>query len=93
MLQKFNPPVGNLNNINLPLRCSIDATKLQTILNIIEQYGLIDGEYHKQWLIDQIVRIITGNNYRQWIEYFQGPYDEETGTYQCQWDVGIPPPS
>ncbi len=30
----------------------------EKILEIIERYGGIDGGHHKQWVLDQIVRII-----------------------------------
>lgn len=29
-------------------------------LHFIESYGGIDGDHHKQWLIDQIARILNG---------------------------------
>lgn len=32
-------------------------------------YGTIDGEHHKQWVIDQMVRALTGC-----------PYEDRTGT-------------
>ncbi len=33
-------------------------TKEQWILKYIESYGQIDGSHHKQWILDQIARII-----------------------------------
>jgi hypothetical protein len=30
------------------------------VLYFIEKYGQIDGSHHKQWVLDQIVRIIHG---------------------------------
>lgn len=29
-------------------------------LYFIERYGMIDGAHHKQWLLDQVVKILTG---------------------------------
>lgn len=33
------------------------------ILQLIKKYGSIDGAHHKQWVLDQIVRIITVDDY------------------------------
>lgn len=30
-------------------------------LYFIERYGQIDGNHHKQWVLDQVVRILKGN--------------------------------
>lgn len=56
----------------------------------IYQYGNIDGEHHKQWLIDQIVRTLceTEDAYNTWINNFKSG-EEGPDTYE--WDVGIPP--
>jgi hypothetical protein len=35
-------------------------TKEDWVMLYIEQYGYIDGSHHKQWLLDQIARIIKG---------------------------------
>lgn len=31
----------------------------QSVLDIITQYGGTDGDHHKAWVLDQIVRILT----------------------------------
>lgn len=31
------------------------------ILEIIHSYGCIDGGHHKEWVLNQIVRIATGD--------------------------------
>lgn len=60
----------------------------QAILELISRYGGIDGAHHKQWLLDQIVRILTGDGYAAWIAtYCAGEY----GPDSYAWDVGIPP--
>lgn len=43
-----------------------------------------DGEHHKMWVIDQMVRILSGENYDKWVKEF---CDGEEG----EWDIGIPP--
>lgn len=58
------------------------------VLDLIFEYGQIDGGHHKMWVIDQIVRILTKDKYNEWIKNYV--YDEETGdTYS--WDKGIAP--
>ena len=60
----------------------------QKVLDLIFEYGQIDGGHHKMWVIDQIVRILTKDKYNEWIKNYV--YDEETGdTYS--WDKGIAP--
>ena len=39
-------------------------TSADWALHFIEIYGGIDGEHHKQWLIDQLARILNGASMR-----------------------------
>ena len=48
------------------------------------QYGPIDGAHHKDWVIDQMIRILSGAAYPQLI----GLYESEEG---YEWDTGIAP--
>ena len=56
------------------------------IRQLIEKYGYIDGSHHKQWLIDQILRLTFNNmeEYEDWL----GDYYNET---ESSWDTGIAP--
>lgn len=59
-------------------------------LELIIQYGGIDGGHHKQWVLDQLVRIltVTETGYARWVkEYSDGEDGDETYT----WDEGIAP--
>lgn len=60
----------------------------ESVLDLIFEYGQIDGEHHKIWVIDQIVRILTKDKYNEWIKNYV--YDEETGDIYS-WDKGIAP--
>lgn len=65
--------------------------KIKSALNLIYQYGSIDGGHHKQWVLDQVVRILTGDKYNEWINDF---YLDENGEYISEWegwDTGIAP--
>nr|GAT44592.1 predicted protein [Mycena chlorophos] len=37
-----------------------DAEKIAMALDIAMRYGMTDGDHHKAWAIDQIVRALTG---------------------------------
>ena len=52
------------------------------------RYGGVDGEHHKQWVIDQMLRILCAGNYRRVIrEAKQG----DDGPDAYSWDEGIAP--
>lgn len=57
-------------------------------LGKIYQYGGIDGGHHKQWLIDQVVRELTGEYYKQWVKNYEMGED---GPQTYEWDQGIAP--
>lgn len=57
-------------------------------LNLIHMYGGTDGAHHKQWLLDQIVRTLTGEDYKSWVQRYQ--YGEN-GPETYEWDEGIAP--
>lgn len=69
-----------------------NATRLEhrvmEALELIERYGTIDGDHHKQWVIDQIARKLTGDNY----ELFRAGFVEkdEDELYDA-WEEGCPP--
>ena len=62
--------------------------KIDKVLNIIFEYGQIDEGHHKAWVIDQIVRILQGDNYKNWVYDYK--HDKETGE-KYSWDIGIAP--
>lgn len=36
-----------------------ESDRINSALGIITQYGGIDGDHQKQWVLDQVVRILT----------------------------------
>ena len=56
--------------------------KIEQAMKLIEQYGHVDGEHHKQWLLDQVARVLMGSAYEGWAEPEEGGWE---------WDVGIAP--
>lgn len=56
-----------------------DKTKLQAIVGMAAAYGDVQGSHHKQWLIDQMVRVALGEKYKNFIKSVE------------DWDTGIAP--
>lgn len=52
---------------------------------VAARYGMIDEMHHKQWVIDQMLRSILGDDYDAWVTRMNSDpqYDP--------WDVGIAP--
>lgn len=66
-----------------------DNDRIKKALDIAFQYGQIDGDHHKTWVIDQIVRILTGDKYNEFVNEYET--DEETGEKEWIWKNGIAP--
>lgn len=65
-----------------------DAERIELALEAALSYGQTDGAHHKMWVIDQMVRLLTGDRYEQVItEYCAG----EDGPETYAWDEGIAP--
>lgn len=64
-------------------RIAIDEALL-----LIFKYGGIDGAHHKQWVLDQVVRALTGDGYAAWVAEAK---DGEDGPDTYDWDEGIAP--
>jgi len=69
--------------------------RIDITLQFIAEYGGIDGAHHKQWCLDQIVRILTQSTphaeaglYYKWVRDFE---DGEEGPDSYEWDTGIAP--
>ena len=60
----------------------------QKDLDLIGEYGGIDGGHHKQWLLDQVARILAGDKYKDWVGEWE---DGEDGPQTSIWDTGIAP--
>jgi hypothetical protein len=61
---------------------SLEALKLAFV------YGWIDGAHHKDWVIDQMCRVITGENYEAFVAHAK---NGEEGPETYEWDEGIAP--
>ena len=61
--------------------------KTNKALDLILRYGGIDGAHHKQWVLNQIVRILA-DDYDEWVKKYE---DGEDGPCTYDWDEGIAP--
>ena len=59
--------------------------EMQKAVDLAYQYGQIDGDHHKLWVIDQMVRVLLGDKYEAWVKEYAG----EEGEYS--WEIGIAP--
>lgn len=64
------------------------AARAEQALNIIQHYGSIEGDHHRCWVIDQVVRALTGEQYDEWV---RAMCDGEDGPDTYDWDEGIAP--
>ena len=51
-------------------------------------YGQIDGDHHKTWVIDQMLRALLAEKYGEWVADFCKGDDEDD---EYEWDTGIAP--
>ena len=46
--------------------------RIKRALDYAVRYGGIDGDHHKAWVIDQMVRALTGCPMENWMDSFHG---------------------
>jgi hypothetical protein len=64
-----------------------DAKRVALAIGIIETYGGYDGAHHKQWVLDQVMRVLHPD-YNKWVKEY---CDGEDGPDTYEWDEGIAP--
>lgn len=65
-----------------------DRKRIDKATKIAWQYVQIDGAHHKMWVIDQMLRILLGEDgYRKFLEAYQ---TVDAGDYYT-WNMGISP--
>lgn len=65
-----------------------DKIKIQKAISLGIGYGSTDGDHHKMWVIDQMIRILAGDNYDAVITESR---NGEDGPETYEWDCGIAP--
>ncbi len=59
-----------------------------TAIDLAVQYGGIDGDHHKAWVIDQMVRVLAGRKYASIV---RDAKSGEDGPDTYDWNEGIAP--
>lgn len=66
---------------------------LEGVLNIAIQFILdnafVEGENHRVWVIDQVLRILSGDNYEKIVKKWEVEHEGED--WDEEWDVGVAP--
>lgn len=62
--------------------------RVQWALMVAAEFAGYDGSRHKQWVIDQMVKALTGDKYEEWVRKFNSG-DEGPDTYL--WEEGMSP--
>ena len=57
--------------------------RITKAIGIAVRFGGIDGEHHKAWVIDQMVRTLAAGDYEGLVR------EVEAGDQE--WEVGVPP--
>jgi hypothetical protein len=62
--------------------CDEANGRIERALDVIYEFGGIDGAHHKQWVLDQVVRVLS-EDYAAWCA--------EKRASDHEWDEGIAP--
>jgi hypothetical protein len=62
--------------------------KITNALELAAKYKGVDGAHHKDWLLDQMVRVLTGEDYEKFVAEAKAGED---GPETYSWDEGIAP--
>lgn len=61
---------------------------IEVAIDLAVKYGGIDGAHHKDWVIDQMVRVLAGDRYEQIVAEAKSGSD---GPDTYEWNLGIAP--
>lgn len=62
--------------------------RIERAIELAVACGGIDGDHHKAWVIDQMVRLLAGDDYDRIVEEARAGED---GPDTYEWDCGIAP--
>ena len=64
-----------------------DSEKVKKALSLIFKWSGYDGDHHKKWLLNELVKVLS-DDYEKWVSEWQ---DGECGPETYLWDIGIAP--
>lgn len=79
---------ANVNRLVAEESLTALEDRMQEAIDLVVRYGGIDGSHHKNWCLDQVVRILAGDRYETIVA---AACDGEDGPATYEWDEGIPP--
>lgn len=79
--------LNNRNDLKKFIRNNSEKGSLQA-LTIALNHGGTDGAHHKDWVIDQMCRALTGKNYQDFVTH---ACDGEYGPETYSWEEGMAP--
>lgn len=80
---------SNDNWLLMPVKVAEnDADRVELATELVLEHGQEDGAHHKAWVIDQVLRILTGDQYAEVVADYR---DGEDGPDTYEWDEGIAP--
>lgn len=62
--------------------------RIEKAIGLAVQYGGIEGDHHKAWVIDQMVRVLAGDDYEAIVEIAKAGED---GPSTYAWEEGVAP--
>ena len=62
--------------------------RIEAAIDLAVRFGGIDGNHHKAWVIDQMVRVLAGCRYEAIVKE---SCDGEDGPNTYTWETGIAP--
>lgn len=65
-----------------------ESERINEAIELAVRYGGFDGAHHKDWVIDQMVRILAGERYEQIV---LEACDGEDGPDTYSWEIGVAP--
>jgi len=69
------------------LEAKYTKQSISKALDLINKYGGYDGAHHKQWLLNELVEVLS-DDYEKWVEDYEAG---EHGPKTYVWDKGIAP--
>ena len=71
----------------------IKIKTLEEIEKVVVTDSQYDGDHHKAWVLDQVMRIIKGDKYEEFIKEYEysGMYGKPGAEKEYTWDEGIAP--
>lgn len=87
-LEVFKEQITNIKPKPIIFQVGDTSEQIQKAIDLAVQYGQIDGGHHKMWVIDQMVRILSGDKYS---EVVREACEGEDGPNTYDWDAGTAP--